>query len=178
MKKQFVLGLGMLAIMLTPLKGIAGITTENQLKTVYIYNFMRFVQWPENKIQQPTRQVCIYPSNHFGELLLQLEQRKIADKKIKVKVLSRLAEIKSCHVVFLNSISKAKLIKVVAIAEKHHVLTISDQHQFTNKGGMIQLFVKQGKIHFNINYYRSQLAMIEINSKILSLAAHVVRDGS
>lgn len=178
MKKQFFSGLiGVLAIFLTPLTVMAETaTSEDQLKTVYIYNFMRFVQWPEGKVQQPSYQACIYPNNRFGELFLQLERRKIADKIIEVKEISLIEDIKSCHVVFLNDIGKAELVAARAIAEKSHVLTVSDQHNFAEEGGMIQLFIEEGKVRFNINYHRSQQAAIEINSKLIGLAVHVIRE--
>lgn len=170
--------LGMISIVLLPLKSMAEIPSEDQLKTVFIYNFMRFSQWPEDKIKLPSYQACIYPANRFGDLFLQLEQQKIAGKKIEVKELSLLEGVENCHIVFLDALDKNELEKAVGIAEKNHVLTVSDQPRFAENGGMIQLLIEEGKVRFNVNHYRSQQATVEINSKLIGLAVHVIRKNS
>ncbi len=149
--------------------------SEAHLKTVYLYNFSRFVQWPEAKSNADTFLFCTYLRNRFGKIFYQLEQRKINDKSIQVKEVNSIEDIKLCHAVFIDSVADSELDRALLIAQKNHVLTISDQKKFTLKGGMIQMFVKKNKIRFNINYNSSQKASLLINSKLLELASNVIR---
>lgn len=154
---------------------MAGSATEDELKTAYMFNFARFVQWPEEKNQPKFFKFCIYPNNRFGELFLQLEQLQIGEKKIQVSELSSIRSIQQCHAVFIDSLPKKDLSRAMLIAKEHHVLTISDQNNFSDNGGMIHMFIKNGKIRFNINYDSSSDAKLTISSKLMSLASNIIR---
>lgn len=153
----------------------AELASEAQLKTLYMFNFARFVQWPETKNNLKTFQFCTYPQNPLGDTFHQLQQRTIKDKPVQIKELKSVNEIKYCHAVFIGLDPGADLKKVAVIAKKHHVLTISDQNEFVNKGGMIQMFIEKGKIRFNINFDTSQGASLQIDSKLLKLASDVIK---
>ncbi len=154
---------------------MAGSATEAELKTAYMFNFARFVQWPKEKTQPQVFKFCIYPNNRFGELFFQLEQLQIREKKIQVSVLNSIRSIQQCHAVFLDSVPKKDLYTAMAIAKKYHVLTISDQNNFSDNGGMIHMFIENGKIRFNINYDSSSHAELKISSKLIGLASNVIR---
>ncbi|MCK4842817.1 MAG: YfiR family protein [Methylococcales bacterium] len=154
---------------------MAGTISEKQLKTIYMFNFARFVKWPDAKAESNTFQFCVYPENDFGDILYQLEKRQIKDKDIRIKVLNKIADIQFCHVIFIDHISTEKLPQVLKMAQNYHVLTMSDQHNFAEKGGMIQMFLDDKKIRFKINYDSSQAALIKISSKLIRLATHVIK---
>lgn len=149
--------------------------SEAQLKTIYLFNFSRFVQWPEPKKDLKIFQFCTYPKNPFGETLHQLEKRTIKTKPVQINELSSVNDIKSCHAVYIALKPDADLSKVTAVAQKHHVLTISDQQDFVNRAGMIQMFIVKGKIRFNINYDSSLSASLQIDSKLMQLASDVIK---
>ncbi len=149
--------------------------SEIQLKIIYLYNFSRFVQWPEPKREMNTFNYCTYPRNPFGKILFQLENRKIQHQNIKIKELEEIDDIQSCHVVFIDALSNVNLEKVILIAKQHYVLTISDQSNFVDKEGMIQLYVEKDKIRFKLNFNSSQAAFLTIDSKLIKLASTVLR---
>ncbi len=149
--------------------------SEKQLKTIYIYNFSRFVQWPKPKTETKIFNICTYPRNPFGDILYQLEARKIRHQNIKIIELKEIHEIQFCHVVFIDAVSDNHLEKVNLIAKKHYVLTISDQNYFVDKKGMIQLYVDKDKIRFKLNFDSSQAAFLKIDSKLIKLASTVLR---
>ncbi|MEE9338003.1 MAG: YfiR family protein [Methylococcaceae bacterium] len=149
--------------------------SEKQLKTIYIYNFSRFVQWPKPKTETKTFNICTYPRNSFGGVLYQLEARKIQHQNIKIIELEYLHSIQHCHVVFIDAVSDIHLEKLNLIAKKHYVLTVSDQDDFVVKEGMIQLFVDKDKIRFNLNFDSSQAAFLKIDSKLIKLASTVIK---
>ncbi len=149
--------------------------SEKQLKTIYLYNFSRFVQWPKPKTETKYFNICTYPGNPFGDILYQLEARKIQHQNIKIIELEYLHSIQLCHIVFIDALSDIHLEKVNLIAKKYYVLTVSDQDDFAVKEGMIQLFVDKDKIRFNLNFDSSQAAFLKIDSKLIKLASTVLR---
>jgi hypothetical protein len=153
----------------------ADLASEVQLKTLYLFNFSRFVQWPEPKKDAKIFRFCTYPQNPLGETLHQLEQRTIHAKPVQINELKSVNDIKDCHAVFIDLDPAADLAKVNAIAIKNHVLTISDRNQFAKQGGMIQMFIEKGKIRFNINFDSSRSAFLQINSKLIKLASDVIK---
>ena len=148
--------------------------SEASLKTLYTYNFSRFVKWPEPKLQTDHFIICTYPENPFNDTLYQLETQIIQNKPILIKELSTLKGISACQTLFIHQVSDAKLTEIIAFAKQYSILTISDSSHFAKKGGMIEMYVENNKIRFHINYYSSHTSSLTINAKLLQLASTII----
>ena len=138
---------------------------EYKLKAAFIYNFIKFVEWPGGGSQI---NVGILGNDPFEGELKKLEQKKVDGKALKVTLLKSAAEAKNYQVVFAGDPQQASaLIKAV---QGHPVLTISDTPEFSKKGGAIGLISARNRIRFNINQGTLKKANLKASSKLLSLA--------
>jgi hypothetical protein len=53
------------------------------------------------------------------------------------------------------------------------MLTIGDIDDFARRGGIVQMFVENGKLRFDINLEVAKRSRLQLSSKLLVLAAHV-----
>ena len=70
----------------------------------------------------------------------------------------------------------ARTTAIVAALGNAPVLTISDLDDFTQLGGIVQLFVENGRMRFDLNLAAAKRGRLLLSSKLLVLAAHVRDD--
>jgi hypothetical protein len=161
-------GLGDVAHSETP------VSEEYAIKAAFIYNFAKFVEWPaEFMNKSETFNVCVLGENPFGSSLKNLEGKEVQRKKFIIK---KAEDMSQCHIVFVGRSAKNNLPEILNILKGQSVLTVGDMEGFAQRGGMINFFVKEEMVRFEINLDASAQAGIKISSKLLKLAKIVDRE--
>lgn len=151
------------------------LATEYRIKAAFLYNFSRFVNWPE-EIQQPGRfTICVLGIDPFGDALDSLAGKAVHDSQLDILHLPGTAVAGECRIVFVSDSESDRIDSILAPLEGRAVLTVSDCAAFAEKGGMIRLKLVNNKVRFDINIDAAQRAGLNISSKLLSLAT-IVRD--
>jgi hypothetical protein len=152
--------------------------TEYQIKSAFLFNFAKFVEWPAAAFAEATSPIVygILGENPFGDDLEQTIRNKTVNARpLVVKEFHSLAEATNCHVLFISTSEKAKLPEILESLRKTTVLTVSETDGFTEAGGMINFFMEGKKNRFQINDIAAKNAGLKISSKLLSLASAPVR---
>lgn len=154
----------------------ASIRSEYEVKAAFLYNFTRFVTWPNGATTSEPLNVCIYGDDPFGNLLDPLRGRKSQGRELQLRYPNELAGIAECDVLYIGKSQSRNVDEVLDLAESHKgVLTISDLPDFIRKGGIVG-YVKQGNvIRFEISLEAAIEAGLTINSRLLELAVRVLR---
>jgi len=166
-----------LCLSLSPAFAHATIRSEYEVKAAFLYNFTRFVAWPELESAPggTPLNLCIFGTDPFGDLLDPIRERKSQGRELELQYPNELSGINDCQVLFISESQQRGLSGVLEIARKHRVLTVSDMPEFVNRGGMIG-YVKQGNvIRFEINLKAATDAGLTINSRLLELAIRVLK---
>ena len=165
----------LLVLLLTvPVSGMADEAqqTEYRIKTAFLYNFSRFVVWPETTLQDRSEfSLCTLGETLFGEQLDTLTGKIVHNKAIVVKRFYRLEDALNCHLVFIGE--HDELAETLWTLREQPVLTVSNATGFAEKGGIIQFKLIKNKIRFLINTDAAKTAGLTISSKLLSLAISV-----
>ncbi len=150
---------------------------KTTLKALYTYQFGKFTQWPDNRLNINTKQFqyCILGQNQFSQQMMRMFIGKtVQGLPMNIKIfdsgLVPKTVLSNCHVLFISKSERHRLTTIFASLKQVPVLTISDIDGFSNQGGMITLTEKQGKIHFQINPKAIQLTGVSMSSKIMELA--------
>lgn len=148
---------------------------EYEVKAAFLYNFTNFVTWPEDVLaEQETFPVCVLGQDPFGEVLdetflhktyhgIPMEVRRVA-----------LHESASCRVLFISPSEEWRLAVILHLLQGLPILTVSELHEFIDRGGMINLSVQQNQIRFSINAAAAEQAGLKISSQLLKLARRVI----
>jgi hypothetical protein len=149
------------------------LVTEYRIKAAFLYNFSRFVEWPE-EIQQSDRfTVCVLGIDPFGDVIDSLAGKAVHDKQLVILRLTGRAVAGECRVVYISDSESGRINSILASLENRPVLTVSDSAAFAEKGGMIRLKLVDKKVRFDINNDAAQRAGLNISSKLLELATIV-----
>jgi hypothetical protein len=160
------------------------IAQEYELKAVYLYNFLQFVQWPESQrllSKEGGMVIGIVGDSPFGEAFEELQAtiRKSGMKPVRVIHYGSYREdlnMRNCHVLFVSASEKQNFAKVVADLRGAPVLTVADTENFLSSGGMINLVRSQGKIRWMVNRAQADRAGLRFSAQLLTLAVKVVGD--
>src|SRR5215210_2951157 len=109
--------------------------SEYQLKAVFLYNFAKFIEWPETAFAEPTSPLVIgiLGENPFGdELERTIRGKMLNNRALTIKELHSLAEASSnCHILFVSSSEKKRLPEIFAGLRGVSVLTVGEIDRFT-----------------------------------------------
>lgn len=156
-----------------------------KVKAVFLYNFIKFVEWPEGRSPVSSHKVdiCIMGENSFGSSLDVLKSG--LSGKMDVNILSDVSPSAAgnCHVLFISRGADADIGSVLATARKKSVLTVSEMEAFADKGGIIEMKTVQksvglfssNKINLRINVKAAEAAQLRINAQLLEIAAEVIK---
>lgn len=151
---------------------------EYDLKAVYLYNFLQFVQWPEAR-RDATLVIGVVGETPLARALetLQGSLEKGGKRPIRVVrfgVYRAGLDLGSCHLLFLAPSEQQEFGKILAELSGAPVLTVADGGDFLEAGGMIALTVSRGKLRWMINRPPADRAGLRFNAQMLRLAIKVV----
>ena len=112
-------------------------STASQIKAVFLYNFAHFVTWPPSSFSGASSPfvIGILGSDPFEAYLEKvIEGERIEGHPIVVQHFKDIAEIKQCHILFINRDSPSETITHL---NQRSILTVGDRSSFVKDGGMI-----------------------------------------
>jgi len=150
--------------------------TEFQVKAAYLYNFGRFVQWPEESTggRAESFEICVLGADPFGPALdATLAGGTINGKSVSAKRIAKPQDINSCRILFISSSEDGHLKEDLAALDKTRVLTVSDIPRFSERGGMIGFILEGNRVRFDVNLDSAQGAGLTLSSELLKVATNV-----
>jgi hypothetical protein len=125
--------------------------TNYQTYTLYIYNFAKMIQWPEEERKGDFEISVLGETPLFDELKKMAEKKKLGDRTIKVVKIKSIDEFTKAHVLFLSSEKSGQLNAVLGKLSGTSTMVISDQPGLCAKGTDINFVIRQGKLAFELN---------------------------
>jgi hypothetical protein len=152
--------------------------SAEQLKAAFLYNFVRFVEWPTNAFANETAPMIIgvfgdKTSDKFAtELTTLLKDKKAHNRMLIVKKLTAPADAAACQVVFVTDSEARRADQVADATRKKPILLVGESDDFLKNGGMINIVQdeRQKQLRFDIAPKNAEPAMLTISSHLLKLA--------
>ncbi len=149
-------------------------TSEYKVKAVYLYNFTKFVSWPDTTPPGNTQtiNICVLGKNPFGSLLEPITHMKTQDRTITVENIEdlRALEKKNCQILFISASEQGAAAELLRKTAKMPILTVSDIADFAHHDGIIGFVVKEGKVRLEINIRAARQVGLTISAKLLEIA--------
>jgi predicted nucleic acid binding AN1-type Zn finger protein len=145
---------------------------EYQVKALFIYNFLNFVDWPADSSihSSPTINVCIIGDNPFGDALDDIRNDTVKGRKLTFRFYRPFDEPEGCHLLFIPASEKRHAAHILKSVRDANVLTVGDTEESVRQGAIIGFFIEQKKVRFAINIEAAKWAGLKISAKLLKLA--------
>jgi hypothetical protein len=146
--------------------------TEAKVKVAYVFNFLKFVEWPGAERNAPSApiRICIVGTDPIRTMLGELSIRKIRERQIQVDHMKELEGLRDCHLVYISRSEEFVLPQVLRQFEGVPVLAVSDIPQFAHKGGMIGFATEDSRVKVEISRGAVLQAGLKVSAKLLEIA--------
>ena len=152
-------------------------TGEYEVKTAFIHNIAKFVEWPAAAASAGKLRLCILGDDPFGGNIDALRGKPVGRKVWEVTSLSGSADAKSCHVLFIASSGHEDIGQIRKHINGSAVLTVGDTRGYAEQGVMVNFYLEENKVRFEINRAAAARAGFRIDSKLLRLGRIVEESG-
>jgi hypothetical protein len=152
--------------------------TEYEIKAAFIYNFAKYVEWPEETTVDSgdVFVIGVLGDDPFGPLLDKIaENRTIGDKPIVIRRFDRIEDYTPCHILFVAASEQDHLPAIIEALGDSPVLLIGDTRGFARTGVAVNFVIEHSKVRFQINPEAAARAGLRISSKLLRLATIVTQ---
>ena len=155
-----------------------GRPTDYQVKAAFLYNFAKFVKWPEGALKGPFV-VAVIGEDPFGDTLDRAFAGKtVLDRPVELRRARNAREAEGAQIVFVGASERARLPALLAALKTGGALTVGDMDKFAEGGGMIGFRLKDATVRFEVNLREVNEAGLQMSSQLLQLAQRVITDGA
>jgi hypothetical protein len=151
-------------------------SVEPHVKAAFLYNFVKFVEWGDDRAVNGAVTVCVAGSPAVAASLKSAAQQYRADgRELAVQQVTSDSLLKACHLVYIADSDEQRARLWLAALNGSTAFTVSDCERFARLGGVANFFVRDGRLRFAINLDAARRASLRISSRMLALA-QIVED--
>lgn len=154
--------------------------SKAEVEAVFLYNFARFVTWPESAFADARAPltICVLGTDPFGPLLDEtVRGERLGEHPIAVTRIQRTEQATACHILYVGASLASEIEAIGAGTRASPVLTVSGVTGFARRGGIIEFLNDAGRVRLRINLRAAQSANLSVSSKLLRVADVVGTDG-
>lgn len=146
-------------------------SAEYAVKAAFLYNFAKFTEWPDSDSGAMT--FCISGADPFGDAFAELETSGFQGRPVVIRRAPQ--DFRACRVLFINEPDARRRADLLLRVRNAPVLTVGDQTDFIDAGGMIGFVIEDDRVRFEANQEAAERAGLRLGSRMLDLARRVKR---
>jgi YfiR/HmsC-like len=162
------------------LAAAAAPVSEFQLKSVFLFNFAQFVEWPS--AAQPNASapfvIAVVGKDPFGPTLDEIVHgESVNGHPLSIERFRNASEIRDCQILFIPAAEITHLDDILVALKGRSVLTVTDAEEAVPRGVIIALVKRDNRIRLRIDLQAARASNLTISSKLLR-PAEIVEAGS
>jgi hypothetical protein len=146
---------------------------EYNLKAEFIDRFAAFIEWPAGTFASPDAPfvLCMVGGSPIEPFLRKFElSRRIKEHHMVLRHIGPTNAASGCHLVFIAVDDVHRLQQVLSSTSGKPILTVADRDGYGSLGVLINLYVAEGHVHFEINASETKKSGLKFSSQLLKLA--------
>ncbi|ELR73071.1 putative transmembrane protein [Fulvivirga imtechensis AK7] len=152
----------------SPQNAKAQASSYEELQAAYIYNFAKYIRWPE---EQPTFVIGIVGDNEgiLTVLTNVLKSKKIGGKPVEVGNVDKTDTLTQYHILYIPHTESKKVEGITQSLQGKSVLVVTERDMI-KKGASISFTVIDNKLRFKLNREVLQNARLIASEGLIKLA--------
>lgn len=143
---------------------------EYDVKAAFLYSVAKFVEWPDASLDnKSTLTIYILGDAPFGSVLDTIRGKTIKGKTVVVNKTNSLNILKNGDILFISNSEKERLKQILNGISHLSILTVGDTESFAQNGVMVNFYIENNRIRFEINMEAARLAGLKISSNLLKM---------
>jgi len=151
----------------------AAAQSEDQIKAAFLFNFARYVEWPDSAFASGSDavRICMVGSGDFaGVVSSTVSGKSVGDRSVEVDTPADLSAASGCHILYVGESFDGDPTAVATSVEPASVFTVADRAGFATSGGIANFIRTDNKVRFEINPGAAKKAGLKVSSRLLRLA--------
>jgi hypothetical protein len=155
---------------------LSAAVTEDDVKAAFLYNFAKYIEWPESAFPGGTFNLCVVADAAFVKRVDEILAGEAIDgHQVVRRTPTGVEDARACHILFLRQAEAVQTDEWLAAVATSPVLTVGDSSEFLARGGAVA-FVRDGdRVRFDISVHAAQLGGLTISSRLLRVARRVTQ---
>ena len=142
----------------------AALNHEYPLKAAYLFHLAELTEWPE----PGNIKICVLGDSQLRGYLPALAGQAIDDRAVQIMPDQPPGSV-NCSMLFVSD-NASLTPQLSEQAKNRHILLVSDAEGFAEKGGMVQLSLRDNKLKLVIYLPAVKQAGLKLSSKLLRMA--------
>ncbi len=146
---------------------------EYQMKAAYVYNLVKFVEWPPEAFKSASDPItiCVLGQSPILQTLNEaVSGEMIEDRKLIVRQVSDVGQASNCQILFIGSSDRKYSQSILRDLTTTGILTVGETAGFTAEGGVVNFRLDGNRVRIEINLTAAGQQKLRISPKLLSLA--------
>jgi hypothetical protein len=144
---------------------------EYAIKASFIKKIMAFVDWElniaETSISEPFVFGVIGDDPFQDRLRRVFSSVKIGGRKVEVKNISKLEGVEHCPLLYVSQSKRKEILQITEWSKENGILTVGDTEDYGKNGVIINFYIEDEQVRFEINARAARETGISINSLLL-----------
>ena len=150
----------------------AASTLEYPVKAAFLYEFARFVEWPDVGATPGPLSIGVLGDDPFGEALDRaVSAKKVGGRALAIRRFRQLEELTPCAILFVANSEVGRLDAILNKTAGWPTLIVGESDGFTGGGGMVRFFVDGNRVRFEVNLRAAETAGLRLSSRMLAVAS-------
>ncbi len=152
---------------------------EYLLKAAFLYNFTKFVEWPDSTFATSSTplMICVLGNDPFGSSLDAIADKTIKGRPLVIKRLHSVDRVKDCQMLYVSPNQLTQTAEIVPTIQKAPVLTVCDAEDCAEAGIMLNMRVVENRVQLDMNLDAVQRTPLKVSSQLIKLTRIVKRNG-
>jgi hypothetical protein len=163
----------LLAILVASVSAPSGQVAEHDVKAAYLYNFTKFVEWPDGvpAAEQPFR-LCVVADAATTEAVTRtMAGESVGGRPAETVVPDSPKSVHDCQILFVGRGSMTRAARLLDAAKGRPILVVGEVPGFAKRGaGAIEFVREQSRLRFEINVAVAKGSGLSISSRLLQVA--------
>jgi len=148
-------------------------TYEYDIKAVFLYNFTRYIQWPEAPGPAGLTITVLGESPILTPLQEIARKRADGPSPIVVRQCFEAGEINRPRILFIARSALPELDRVLKLVRGTDILTVGESEGLAARGVAVNFVERDGTIRFEVSERTLEQARIKVSSQLLKLAIRI-----
>lgn len=147
--------------------------SEAELKSVFLLNFVKYVEWPPRAFMDETSPVWIgvLGRDPLGaELEATLRDKRVRGRPLRVRRFGRPRDIFDVHLLFIPRSEEGRIEEVLARVKDGAVLLVGESRGFCRLGGTLSVIIENGRPVVEANPEAAARADLTIDARLLRVS--------
>ena len=143
--------------------------SEYLLKSIQLYRICLFTHWPDTEAQGAYFHIGILgESQQSGQIDIPID-KKIHYKNVVLMKIEKVTRLKDVEVLFIHESEKNRLPEILQSIQDKPILTVGDSPGFSEDGVMVNFYVKEGQVLFELNRRQIRESPLKVDPQLFSI---------